>query len=89
VFIDFDGTITKKDVGASIFLEFGDEERAYEIINGFRDGIYNATQTWIELLKTLVDPDEEKIKEYASGFEIDGHFHEFISFLEENKLSFM
>ncbi len=80
VFIDFDGTITKKDVGASIFLFF---------FNGFRDGIYNATQTWIELLKTLVDPDEEKIKEYASGFEIDGHFHEFISFLEENKLSFM
>lgn len=88
VFIDFDGTITKKDVGASIFLEFGDKEQAYEIINGFRDGIYNATQTWIELLKTLVDPDEEKIKEYASGFEIDGHFHEFISFLEENKIEF-
>lgn len=88
VFIDFDGTITKKDIGASIFLEFGEQKRAFEIIDGFRDGVYNATETWQELLKTLSNPDEKKIKEYVTGFEIDGYFKDFLSFLKENEIEF-
>lgn len=88
VFIDFDGTITKKDVGANIFLEFGERERAYEIIHGFRDGKYTATETWDELLKTLKNPVEEEIRQYVQGFEIDEHFKEFLGFLDENKIEY-
>ncbi len=86
VFIDFDGTITKQDVGANIFTEFGDKEKAYEIIHGFAAGKYNATETWDELLKILVVTNESKIKEYSSTFEIDDHFSKFISFLREKKI---
>lgn len=88
VFIDFDGTITKKDVGANIFLEFGDREAAYEIIYGFRDGKLTATETWDGLLKTIKEPVEEKIREFVSGFEIDDHFKDFLGFLREREIEF-
>ncbi len=88
VFIDFDGTITKQDIGANIFLEFGDRERACEIICGFSDGKYTATETWDELLKTLKNPVEEEIRQYVQGFEIDDHFKAFLEFLDENKIEY-
>lgn len=86
VFIDFDGTISLKDVGANIFIEFGEKEKAYEIIYGFRDGKYTATETWDELLKTLTVTDEEKIREYTASFAMDDHFPEFISFLRQQSI---
>ncbi|MBV6443771.1 MAG: 2-hydroxy-3-keto-5-methylthiopentenyl-1-phosphate phosphatase [Ignavibacteriaceae bacterium] len=82
VFIDFDGTITKEDVGANIFTTFGDTEKANEIIHGFRDGSLTAFETWEELLKTLKITDEATIKEFAAGFQIDKSFHPFIDFLK-------
>jgi len=88
VFIDFDGTITKKDVGANIFLEFGDSEAAYEIIYGFRDGKLTATETWDGLLNTIKEPVKEKISEFVSGFEIDDHFKDFLGFLWEREIEF-
>jgi len=88
VFIDFDGTITKKDVGANIFLEFGDSEAAYEIIYGFRDGKLTATETWDGLLNTIKEPVKEKISEFVSGFEIDDHFKDFLGFLREREIEF-
>ncbi len=88
VFIDFDGTITKKDVGANIFLEFGDSEAAYEIIYGFRDGKLTATETWDGLLNTIKEPVKEKISEFVSVFEIDDHFKDFLGFLREREIEF-
>jgi 2,3-diketo-5-methylthio-1-phosphopentane phosphatase len=88
VFIDFDGTITKEDIGANIFIEFGDKERAYEFIYGFRDGKYTAAETWEGLLETISNPDEDKIRNFVNGFEIDEYFLDFLSFLNENGVPF-
>ena len=42
VFVDFDGTITKQDVGEQMFLKFGDAEEAQNIIEKwFKNEIRN------------------------------------------------
>ena len=87
IYIDFDGTITTKDIGEHLFLEFGDPEKCREIISSWLKGDLNSKEVWIGLCKTVENFDEEKFEEFISSFEIDPHFHEFINFCNDNNFS--
>ena len=49
VFVDFDGTITKKDVADAIFLEFCDKKIVDDIIEKLLSDKISAMQCWISL----------------------------------------
>ncbi len=77
IYIDFDGTITTKDVGEYMFLEFGDPEKSLQIINEWLDGNLNSKEVWIQLCETVKDFSESKFNEFLETMEIDPYFNEF------------
>jgi len=86
VFIDFDGTITRTDVGEALFIEFGDAARAREIVDMYLKDEISSKQTWVLLCESINDFDEKSFEEFLQTIEIDEYFKNFISFCEENEI---
>ncbi len=89
VFIDFDGTITKLDVGEHIFRHFAPPELVMEIIAAYRVGKMNAKTVWDKLFAVLPELDKTVFDDYIETFEIDPSFKEFVEFAKNNNLSLM
>jgi len=88
IFIDFDGTITKLDVGDSIFREFGDKEKTEDIISKLLNNEISAKQTWVSLCKTTGKVDKNKLDEFIDLIEIDQTFHELVDYCNNNGIEF-
>ncbi|MBZ0200558.1 MAG: MtnX-like HAD-IB family phosphatase [Ignavibacteriaceae bacterium] len=89
IFIDFDGTITKHDVGNIIFKHFGDNKKGEEIITQLRSGEITARQCW-EMLNDTVDVvDKTELDAILDKIEIDDAFHSFIELCKVNELDFI
>jgi len=84
IFIDFDGTITKQDVGEEIFLKFGDSEEAYKIIHRWIDGEITSSEVWILLCNTVENLTVENFNNFIDSFELDDYFSEFVNYCDEN-----
>lgn len=82
VFIDFDGTITTKDVGASIFLTFGDMELIEPVVKRIDSGEISGSEGWKELFKLLPNVPKNDMDEFINTIEIDSSFHGFAEFLK-------
>jgi len=80
IFVDFDGTITKKDVGEHMFLEFGDARQAKEIIDRWIEGEITSVDTWTLLCKTIPQFDKEKFDRFLNSIEIDESFIPFVDY---------
>ena len=85
IYVDFDGTITTKDIGEYMFLEFGDPKVCKEIIAKWLTGEFNSKEVWINLCKTVKDFDAKKFSEFLEKFSIDPFFHEFIEYSNIHK----
>ena len=85
VYIDFDGTITKKDIGEHMFLKFGNPDECQKIISKWLEGKLNSKEVWIQLCSTVKNFDEIEFNKFLDSFEIDEYFHDFIKFLNENE----
>lgn len=86
VFIDFDGTITTKDVGEEMFLKFGDAQKSHEIIELWMNGKISSIQTWEMLCQTVVNLDRNDFDQFIDSIEIDSNFLEFVTFCKENNI---
>ncbi|MDA3861412.1 MAG: MtnX-like HAD-IB family phosphatase [Melioribacteraceae bacterium] len=86
IFCDFDGTITTKDVGEHMFLEFGNSEKAYEIFQRWVNKEIDSTQEWRELLNLIKDLTADKFNQFIDTIEIGYGFKEFVQFCNENNL---
>lgn len=84
IFIDFDGTITKEDIGEVMFLRFGDAQKAKEIVNDWINEKINARQSWQMLCKTINNLDIKKFDEFLLSSEIDNSFKIFLDYCKEN-----
>lgn len=85
IFIDFDGTITKKDIGEHMFTEFGSKEKSYEIIDDWLNGKINSQEVWIQLCKTIKNFDHQKFLNYLDTVELDDYFLSFIEYAKNKK----
>lgn len=88
IFIDFDGTITKIDVGDSLFKEFGDSEKVDNIISKLLSDEISAKQTWISLCNSIGIVDRKLFDGFIDSVEIDPAFHELVRFCENNQMEF-
>jgi len=86
IYIDFDGTITTKDIGEHMFLEFGDPDKCREIISKWLNAELNSQQVWKQLCKTIENFSEDKFDVFLKDFSIDPFFNEFIDY--SNKHNF-
>ena len=88
IFVDFDGTITKQDVGDAIFLKYGDEQLVNEIIKDLLSDKISAQQCWLSLCDIAKIPGKDDLNNFIDSLEIDPTFHEFVKFCEKNKIDF-
>lgn len=84
IFVDFDGTITREDVGASFFTEFGDNNAVFAIIGDIMNKTISGREGWDKLFATLRKVSREEYSNFVHKFEIDSSFHQFIGMCEEN-----
>jgi 2,3-diketo-5-methylthio-1-phosphopentane phosphatase len=89
IFIDFDGTITKEDVGEAIFRNFGDKIKVEKIIDDLLCNRISAKQSWIELCSSIDKVDINLLNEFIYGVEIDPGFHNMVKFCEDRKIQIM
>jgi len=83
IYVDFDGTITTKDIGEHMFLEFGDPEECKSIISKWLNETLNSKEVWFQLCATIKNFDEAKFKLFLDGITIDPFFNEFITYTKE------
>lgn len=86
IFCDFDGTITTKDVGEHMFLEFGDSDKAYSIFQRWVRKEIDSAQEWTELLELVKDLTKEQFDSFLETIEIVYGFKEFVQFCDQNNL---
>ncbi|MFC2135340.1 MtnX-like HAD-IB family phosphatase [Bacteroidota bacterium] len=84
IFIDFDGTVTTKDVGEEIFLKFGDPVKAYEIVERWAKDEINSAQSWQMLCDTVPGINQNEFDSFLDEIELDPGFKEFIQFCDDN-----
>ena len=84
IYIDFDGTITDKDIGEYMFLEFGDPEECRDIISKWLTGDLNSKEVWINLCKTVKNFDKNKFDVFLNDFSIDPFFHKFLEYSDKH-----
>ena len=86
IFCDFDGTISTKDVGEHMFLEFGDSDKAYSIFHRWVRKEIDSAQEWTELLELVKDLTEDQFDSFLEIIEIVYGFKEFVQFCDHNNL---
>jgi 2,3-diketo-5-methylthio-1-phosphopentane phosphatase len=86
IFVDFDGTITQKDVGESIFREFGDKEKINSIIKDLLSDKITAKQSWIEMCKTINHANINSLNTFIDSINVDPGFHNLVHFCESNNI---
>jgi 2-hydroxy-3-keto-5-methylthiopentenyl-1-phosphate phosphatase len=88
IFIDFDGTITKVDIGDEMFKLFGDSNEAERIIIDLLDDKISARTCWEDLCKNAGEINQKKLDDFILSVKPDEHFAEFISYCRNNNLDF-
>ncbi|RMD48882.1 MAG: 2-hydroxy-3-keto-5-methylthiopentenyl-1-phosphate phosphatase [Ignavibacteria bacterium] len=86
IFVDFDGTITKTDVGEALFINFGDAARAREIVDLYLEDKITSKETWILLCESINNFDTEGFVKFLDTIEIDSEFKNFVDFCKNNDL---
>ncbi len=85
VFVDFDGTITKRDVGNAFFRRFGNEAESIKAVARWKnDGLSGK-----ELMKKeaeFVSVTRDIALEFVREFDIDDTFKAFADFCSENRI---
>lgn len=84
IFVDFDGTITRTDVGEALFLVFGDAEESKRIIERWINKEISSIESWQLLCKTVKNFDEAEFEEFLTTIEIDPSFHDMIKYCNDN-----
>ena len=86
IFVDFDGTITKKDVGENIFIRFGNQPRTNEIIEDIKNAKITGMEGWLQLFREAPDLTMEQVESFTKDFEIDLTFLKLVDFCKLNDI---
>ena len=83
IFVDFDGTITREDVGESIFRNFGDKNKVDKIIADLLSDRITARQSWIELCNSIDKIDINLLNDFINRMEVDPGLNNLVRFCED------
>lgn len=86
IFVDFDGTISKEDVGESIFREFGDKEIVNSIIARLLNDEISAKECWLLLCNSIEKIDLAKLEIFIDKLEIDSTFKTLDKYCANNNI---
>lgn len=86
VFVDFDGTITRQDIGDSIFTRFGNQEKVNIIIDELLNDKISSRECWDLLCETTPAISKSELDVFIESLEIDNSFHSFVRFCNERDI---
>lgn len=86
IFVDFDGTITRKDTGDAVFTKFGHTETVNSIIDDLLNDRISAKDCWLKLCDSVEYIDKQELDEFILQIEIDNTFHSFVEYCNKNNL---
>ena len=75
--MDFDGTITKLDVGDAIYRKFGDKEKVNKIINDLLSDKISSRTCWKKLCEEVPFVDQKELDEFIDSIPLDDSFIKF------------
>ena len=84
IFIDFDGTITRQDVGAAFVNHFGNPKRVDEIVQDWIENKISSPESWYLMFDTLRKFTHDEFLEFLNTIEIDNTFSKFVEYCREN-----
>ena len=84
IFLDFDGTITKNDVGEEIFKKFLDENIVKKIVDDLTADKISSRQCWESLCESALIKDKKEFDDFILSQEIDPTLHRFVEYCEAN-----
>ncbi|MCU7492279.1 MAG: MtnX-like HAD-IB family phosphatase [Bacteroidota bacterium] len=85
IFIDFDGTITKRDVGEAFVNTFGDPVKIRQIVEDWIEEKITSPESWYLMFDTIKALDFDKFLEFLEEIEIDPTFRDFVEYCRENR----
>jgi len=83
IFVDFDGTITKRDVGNDFFRKFGNEAEAIKVVAKWKAGEISSRDLTSKEAEFVRVNEKEALK-FAEAFEIDSTFKDFVRYCRMN-----
>lgn len=86
IFVDFDGTITSKDVGDSIFSKFGDPYKVNRVIEDLLNDKISSRECWDLLCASTPLLDKNELDNFIDNIKIDQTFHYLFSFCKEKSI---
>ena len=84
IFLDFDGTITKNDVGEEIFRKFLDESIVKKIVDDLIADKISSRQCWESLCESASILNKTDFDDFILTQEIDPTLHRFVKYGEAN-----
>jgi len=84
IFLDFDGTITKNDVGEEIFRKFLDESIVKKIVDDLIADKISSRQCWEILCESASILNKTDFDDFILTQEIDPTLHHFVEYCEAN-----
>ena len=84
IFLDFDGTITKNDVGEEIFRKFVDKDVVNKIVEDLISDRISSRECWESLCRTTSNIEREELDTFILSQNIEPSLHKFIDFCQEN-----
>jgi len=86
IFLDFDGTITKNDVGEEIFKKFLDKDVVNEIVEDLLSERISSRECWEKLCDAAPSIQKNDLDDFILSQEVEPTLHRFIEFCGKNNL---
>jgi 2-hydroxy-3-keto-5-methylthiopentenyl-1-phosphate phosphatase len=84
IFLDFDGTITKNDVGEEIFRKFLDESIVKKIVDDLIADKISSRQCWESLCESASIINKNDFDDLILSQEVDPALHRLVDYCEKN-----
>ncbi|MBE0644236.1 MAG: MtnX-like HAD-IB family phosphatase [Bacteroidetes bacterium] len=85
IFTDFDGTVTREDVGEALLRHFSTDEDIDATLERWSRGEVNAAETYQRLYAAAPHLTESALDAFLVGFEIDPSFARFVDWCREHR----
>lgn len=86
IFVDFDGTITKQDVGDAIFTKFGNPVKVNKIIEDLLSDRISSRECWDLLCASTHIINKSELDEFIDDMRIEESFHTLVSYCMKNNI---
>ena len=86
IFLDFDGTITKNDVGEEIFKKYLNKNLVNKIVEDLLSNRISSRECWEKLCNAAPVIEKNDLDDFIISQEIEPTLHHFIEFCNEHNL---